>query len=157
MIYRMNNMKFNKIIFEGGDYVLKTTQIKELNKLGYNNIQDRDKRISSLMLKTNKEKYILNEINKLLDNEFKNNLVIFLINTDKKEINRRINLRKTKLDEWDKDALYYNNLYKIIGNKINRNNFFIVDNTNKSQEETLNEIINIFNKTGVVKNGSKEK
>lgn len=150
-------MKYNKIIFEGGDYVGKTTQIKELNKLGYNNIQDRDKRISSLMLKTNKEKYILNEINKLLDNEFKNNLVIFLINTDKKEINRRINLRKTKLDEWDKDALYYNNLYKIIGNKINRNNFFIVDNTNKSQEETLNEIINIFNKTGVVKNGSKEK
>ena len=150
-------MKYNKIIFEGGDYVGKTTQIKELNKLGYNNIQDRDKRISSLMLKTNKEKYILNEINKLLDNEFKNNLVIFLINTDKKEINRRINLRKTKLDEWDKDALYYNNLYKIIGNKINRNNFFIVDNTNKSQEETLNEIINIFNKTGVGKNGSKEK
>lgn len=150
-------MIYNKIIFEGGDYAGKTTQIKELNKLGYNNIQDRDKRICSLMLKTNKKEYILNKINELLDYEFKNNLVIFLINTDNKEISRRINLRKTDLDEWDKDALYYNNLYKIIGNKINRNNFFIVDNTNKSQEETLNEIINIFNKTGVVKNGSKEK
>ena len=122
------------IILEGTDAVGKTSVI---NNLSDYKLLDRDNNICSLF----------NFCISLTDRVFKlkeyldsnQNYVIFLVNNDKNELKRRIQLRK-KVDEYDKYAYLYNLLYletylymkqkNLLCNKL-----FMVDCTGLSLEE----------------------
>lgn len=93
------------IILEGTDAVGKTCVIDNL--LGYD-LLDRDKNISKLFVF---DISLIDRVNKLV-NYLKNtdNQVIFLINNDKDELERRVSLRKIQ-DEYDKYTYLYNLLY----------------------------------------------
>jgi hypothetical protein len=93
------------IILEGTDAVGKTGVIDNL--LGYD-LLDRDKNISKLFVF---DISLIDRVNKLV-NYLKNtdNQVIFLINNDKDELERRVSLREIQ-DEYDKYTYLYNLLY----------------------------------------------
>lgn len=127
------------IVLEGTDAVGKTSVIKALSEY---NLLDRDKNICrlfdfdvSLLDRTNKLKEYL---------ENTKEYVIFLINNDKEELERRISLRDT-IDEYDKFTYLYNLLYletylymeqkNMLGDKI-----FMVDCTGLSLEEQTNKV-----------------
>lgn len=133
------------IVLEGTDAVGKTSVI---NKLTDNKMIDRDKKISKLMDfnislidRSNK----LEEYLKLTDN-----YIIFLVNNDKKELERRINLRKV-IDEYDKYTYLYNLLYletylymeqkNMLNNKL-----FMVDCTGLDVEQQCCKVEETINK-----------
>lgn len=132
----------NNTIIEGTDGVGKTTTIEELIKQGII-CQDRCMDVISanmlfeISMETRVQKYqkYLKIINKN---------VIILVNNDKKELERRINLR-TRLSEFDEQAYEYNNLYLETFNYMKKHNMlmnkmFLIDTTNLSIEEQVNKV-----------------
>ena len=122
------------IILEGTDAVGKTSVI---NNLSNYKLIDRDKNICSLF----DFNISLNDrVNKLKEYLTRNeNYVIFLVNNDKDELERRIQIRE-KVDEYDKYAYLYNLLYLETYLYMKQNNLlsdklFMVDCTGLSLEE----------------------
>ena len=92
-------------ILEGTDAVGKTSVINNLKEY---NLKDRDYYISNLM---NFDISLNTRVNKLHEYlKSINDYVIFLINNDSKELERRILLRSV-IDEYDKLSYLYNILY----------------------------------------------
>ena len=127
------------IILEGTDAVGKTSVIKALKDY---QLHDRDKNICRLF---DFDISLLDRANRLREYlALKDYYVIFLINNDKEELERRIMLRKTK-DEYDKFAYLYNLLYletylymeqkNMLDNKI-----FMLDCTGLTLTEEINKV-----------------
>ena len=90
----------------------------------------------------------VNQLKEYLNNN--KNYIIFLINNDKEELERRVNLRKT-IDEYDKYTYLYNLLYLETYLYMEMNNLlygklFMVDCTNLSLEEQTNKVKEILDK-----------
>ena len=127
------------IILEGTDAVGKTSVINNLRDY---KILDRDKNISSLF---DFNISLIDRVNKLkryIDSNY--NLVILLINNDKEELERRVNLRKIR-DEYDKYAYLYNLLYLetyiyMEQNGLLDDKLFMVDCTCLSLNEEVDEV-----------------
>ena len=116
------------IILEGTDAVGKTSVIKNLPNYP---LLDRDKNISKLFV-FNVSLLIRVELllKYLKTNE---NQIIFLINNDQEELEKRVSLRKTH-DEFDKFAYLYNLIYfetylYMEKNNLLSNRLFMVDCT----------------------------
>ena len=122
------------IILERTDAVGKTSVI---NNLSNYKLLDRDKNICGLFDFNVSLVDRANKFKKYLDSN--ENYVIFLVNNDKDELERRIQLRET-FDEYDKYAYLYNLLYletylylkqkNLLGGKL-----FMVDCTGLSLEK----------------------
>ena len=132
------------IILEGTDAVGKTSVIHNIN--GYN-IVDRDKYISSLI---DFKIPLIDRVKKLTKylNSI-NDIVIFLINNDKIELERRIHLRE-EIDEYDKYTYLYNLLYLetyiyMEQNNLLENKLYMVDCTGLNIEEETNEVKRVIN------------
>lgn len=136
----------NNTIIEGTDGVGKSTTIEELLKQGII-CQDRCMDVISVNMlfdvpmeeRVRKYQDYLKKINKN---------VIILVNKDRKELERRINLR-TRLSEFDKQAYEYNNLYLETFNYMKKHNMlmnkmFLVDTTNLSVEQQVNKVKEII-------------
>ncbi|MBQ6323896.1 MAG: hypothetical protein IJI22_03585 [Bacilli bacterium] len=122
------------IILEGTDAVGKTSVI---NNLSDYELLDRDKNICKLFDFNVSLVDRANKLKKYLDTN--KNYVIFLINNDRAELERRIQLRET-VDEYDKYAYLYNLLYLETYLYMKQKNFlgdklFMVDCTGLSLEE----------------------
>lgn len=127
------------LILEGTDAVGKSTVIKNLS--GYD-LYDRDKNIShlfdlniSLIERVEKLKEYLTK---------KDNHLIILVNNDREEIERRINLRE-KIDEYDRFAYLYNMIYLetylyIEQKGLLKDRVFLVDCTDLNEEEEKNKV-----------------
>ena len=79
-----------------------------------------------------------------------NNYIIFLVNNDKEELERRIKLRNT-IDEYDKYTYLYNLLYLetflyMEKNNLLNNKLFMVNCTGLSIEEQTEKVKNIVHK-----------
>lgn len=130
------------VILEGCDAVGKTSTIEILKKDGINCL-DRSKDVFSKYMVENismKERArIYFEYLNIHDD-----IVIFLINNNKEEIERRINLKKVK-DKFDEKAFLYNQLYQetfkfMQENDMLNNRLFLVDVTDLSLEEQANKV-----------------
>ena len=127
------------IILEGTDAVGKTSVINNLKKY---QLFDRDKNICRLF---DFNISLIDRVNKLKDYLINNkNYIIFLINNDKDELERRVNLRET-IDEYDKYTYLYNLLYLETYLYMEQNNLlygklFMVDCTDLSIEEQTNKV-----------------
>ena len=127
------------IILEGTDAVGKTSVINNLTDY---KLLDRDKKISSLF---DFNVSLVNRVNKLKEYLQSNkNYVIFLVNNDKDELERRIQLRKV-VDEYDKYAYLYNLLYLETYLYMKQKNLlddklFMVDCTGLSLEEETKKV-----------------
>lgn len=133
------------IILEGTDAVGKTSTIEKLKEY---NIQDRDKYISRYMdidiSLQERAKLYYDYITK------QDNVILFLINMDKKELERRISLRNT-VDKYDKLAYLYNLLYfetYIYMEKYNMldNKLFMVDVTGLTIDKQTSKIKSMIDK-----------
>ncbi len=131
------------IILEGTDAVGKSSVITNLKDY---NLQDRDKFISKLFMF---DISLLDRVNRLFQYlKTNNNQVIFLVNNDKEELDRRIRLR-THLSEFDEYAYEYNQLYLDTFNYMKDHNLlmnklFLVDTTNLSIKEQVNKVKEII-------------
>lgn len=131
------------IILEGTDAVGKTSVINSLKEY---NIKDRDFYISSLMNFDISLKTRSNKLNEYLKNI--NDYVIFLINNDKNELERRVNSRSV-IDEYDRLTYLYNILYfetylYMEYNNLLENKLYMIDCTNlsiKEESEKVKELI----------------
>ena len=93
------------IILEGTDAVGKTSVINNLKDY---KLMDRDKEISKLFMF---DISLIERVKKIIEYFKKNeNYVIFLVNSDQKELERRVSLRKIH-DEFDKYTYLYNLMY----------------------------------------------
>ena len=127
------------IILEGTDAVGKSSVINNLNDY---ELLDRDKNICKLF---DFNVSLLDRVNKL--NEYLNNnknYVIFLVNNDKEELERRVDLRDT-IDEYDRYTYLYNLLYLetylyMEKNDLLCNRIFMVDCTGLTLEEQTNRV-----------------
>lgn len=127
------------IILEGTDAVGKSSVINSLNDY---KLLDRDKNICKLF---DFNVSLLDRVNKL--NEYLNNnknYVIFLVNNDKEELERRVDLRDT-IDEYDRYTYLYNLLYLetylyMEKNDLLCNRIFMVDCTGLTLEEQTNRV-----------------
>ena len=133
------------IILEGTAAVGKTSTIEKLKEY---NIQDRDKYISRYMdidiSLQERAKLYYDYITK------QDNVILFLINMDKKELERRISLRNT-VDKYDKLAYLYNLLYfetYIYMEKYNMldNKLFMVDVTGLTIDKQTSKIKSLIDK-----------
>lgn len=127
------------IVLEGTDAIGKTSVI---NNLGNYELVDRDKNICNLM----DFRISLNErVIKLKDYlEKSKRKVIFLINNDREELERRISAR-TKIDEFDKYAYLYNLLYLetyiyMEKNNLLNDNLFMIDCTGLTLTEEIQKV-----------------
>ena len=133
------------IIIEGTDAVGKSSVIDCLN--GYQ-LLDRDKKICKLF---DFNVSLLDRVNKLKEYLNNNkNYVIFLINNDKEELERRISLRET-IDEYDRYTYLYNLLYLetfiyMEKNNLLFNKLFMVDCTGLSLEDQTKKVKEIIDK-----------
>lgn len=125
------------IILEGTDAVGKTSVIKSITDY---ELFDRDKKISKLFMFNIS---LIDRVNKLIDYlKETNNQVIFLVNNDKDELERRVNLRKTH-DEFDKYTYLYNLMYLetylyMEQNNLLNNKLYMLDCTGLNiEEETI--------------------
>ena len=133
------------IVLEGTDAVGKTSVINNLKDY---QLFDRDKNICKLF---DFNISLLDRVTKL--KEYLNNskdYIIFLINNDKEELERRVNLRKTT-DEYDKYAYLYNLLYLetylyLEQNDLLSGKLFMVACTNLSLEEQTNKVKKVLDK-----------
>ena len=134
------------IILEGTDAVGKTSVINKLH--GYNHvIVDRDKNICKLInfsiSLTDRVKSMVEYLSQT------DNIVIFLINNDKEELERRISKRDI-IDEYDKYAYLYNLLYLETYTYIKQNNLvdnlYMVDCTGLNIEEQTNKVKELIDK-----------
>ena len=133
------------IVLEGTDAVGKTSVINNLKDY---QLFDRDKNICKLF---DFNISLLDRVNKLKEYLNNNkNYIIFLINNDKEELERRVKLRKT-IDEYDRCAYLYNLLYLetylyLEANNLLYGKLFMVDCTNLSLEEQTNKVKEILDK-----------
>ena len=131
------------IILEGTDAVGKTSVIKNLSNY---ELFDRDNNICKLF---DFNISLLDRVNKLKEYLDKNeNYLIFLINNDKEELERRVNLRET-IDEYDRFSYLYNLLYLetylyMEQNDLLNYKLFMVDCTGVSLEEETNRVKEII-------------
>ena len=127
------------IILEGTDAVGKTS-IK--NNLSNYKLLDRDKNISKLF---DFNVSLIDRANKLKEYlDLNKHYVIFLVNNDEHELERRIQLRE-KIDEYDKYAYLYNLLYLETYLYMKQKNLlddklFMVDCTGLSLEEETKKV-----------------
>ncbi len=127
------------IILEGTDAVGKSTVINNLKEY---NIQDRDKYISSLFDFNISLNTRVTKLYEYLNNHYNN--IIFLINNDKDELERRINLRE-KIDEYDKYTYLYNLMYLktylyMEYNNMLLNKLYMIDCTNLNEEQQIKKV-----------------
>ena len=127
------------IILEGTDAVGKSTVINSLKEY---NIQDRDKYISSLFDFNISLNTRVTKLYEYLNNHYNN--IIFLINNDKDELERRINLRE-KIDEYDKYTYLYNLMYLktylyMEYNNMLLNKLYMIDCTNLNEEQQIKKV-----------------
>lgn len=133
------------IILEGTDAIGKTSVVNSLKNY---ELLDRDKNISkimdfnlSLMKRVKKlQRYI----------ESTENYIIFLVNDDKRELEKRINQQK-KIDKYDKYTYLYNLLYLETYLYMEQNNLlnkklFMIDCTGLSLEEEIMAVKNMIDK-----------
>lgn len=127
------------IVLEGTDAIGKTSVI---NNLGNYDLVDRDKNICNLMdFKISLDERVI----KLKDYlEKSKRKVIFLINNDREELERRISTR-TKIDEFDKYAYLYNLLYLetyiyMEKNNLLNDNLFMIDCTGLTLTEETEKV-----------------
>ena len=135
------------IILEGTDAVGKTSVINNLKEF---NFKDRDINISSLMnfditLKDRANR--LNDYLKSIDDH-----VIFLINNDKEELEKRVYFRKV-IDEYDKLTYLYNLIYLetytyMEYNSLLEDKLCMLDCTNLSVEEEAEKVKELIIKKG---------
>ena len=92
------------IVLEGTDAVGKTSVINNLMEY---QLLDRDKNICKLF---EFDISLIDRVKKIKEYIKYNNYIIFLVNNDKEELERRIKLRNT-IDEYDKYTYLYNLLY----------------------------------------------
>lgn len=135
------------IILEGTDAVGKTSVINSLKEY---NIKDRDFYISSLMNFDISLKTRSNKLNEYLKNI--NDYVIFLINNDKNELERRVNSRSV-FDEYDRLTYLYNILYfetflYMEYNNLLENKLYMIDCTNLSINEESEKVKELIIKKG---------
>ena len=134
-------------ISEGTDAVGKTSVINNLKEY---NLKDRDYYISNLM---NFDISLNTRVNKLHEYlKSINDYVIFLINNDSKELERRILLRSV-IDEYDKLSYLYNILYletylymehfNLLEDKL-----YMIDCTNLSVKEESEKVKELIIKKG---------
>ena len=138
------------ILLEGTDAVGKTSVI---NNLSDYKLLDRDKNICGLFDFNVSLVDRANKFKKYLDSN--ENYVIFLVNNDKDELERRIQLRET-VDEYDKYAYLYNLLYletylymkqkNLLGNKL-----FMVDCTSLPLKEEIKKVKKLIDEKGLDK------
>lgn len=133
------------IVLEGTDAVGKTSVINNLKDY---QLFDRDKNICKLFDFNISLLDRVNTLKEYLNNN--KNYIIFLINNDKEELERRVNLRKT-IDEYDRYAYLYNLLYLetylyLEANNLLYDKLFMVDCTNLSLEEQTNKVKEILDK-----------
>lgn len=138
------------IILEGTDAVGKTSVINNLRNF---KLLDRDKNICTLFDFNVSLVDRANKLKKYLDSN--ENYVIFLVNNDKDELERRIQLRET-VDEYDKYAYLYNLLYletylymkqkKLLSDKL-----FMVDCTGLSLKEEIKKVKKLIDEQGLNK------
>ena len=127
------------IILEGTDAVGKSSVINNLNDY---ELLDRDKNICKLF---DFNVSLLERINKLKEYLNNNkNYIIFLVNNDKDELERRVSLRDT-IDEYDRYTYLYNLLYLetylyMEKNDLLCNRIFMVDCTGLTLEEQTNRV-----------------
>ena len=138
------------IILEGTDAVGKTSVI---NNLSDYKLLDRDKNICGLFDFNVPLVDRANKFKKYLDSN--ENYVIFLVNNDKDELERRIQLRET-IDEYDKYAYLYNLLYLetylyMKQNNMLSNKLFMVDCTGLSIEEEIKRVKKMIDERGLDK------
>jgi len=127
------------IILEGTDAVGKSSVINNLNDY---KLLDRDKKICKLF---DFNVSLIDRVNKL--NEYLNNnknYIIILVNNDKEELERRVDLRDT-IDEYDRYTYLYNLLYLetylyMEKNDLLCNRIFMVDCTGLTLEEQTNRV-----------------
>ena len=132
------------IILEGTDAVGKTSVINNLENY---KLIDRDKNICRLI---NFNISLIDRVKKL--NEYlkrTHNHVIFLINNDQKELERRINLREV-VDEFDRYTYLYNLLYLetylyMKKNNLLNNQLFMVDCTGLNVSKETQEVKKLIN------------
>ena len=137
----------NKYILEGTDGVGKSSTIKELEKEGIICSDRSTDVISKYMLFNVDMETRANKYQEYLKDS--NIKVIFMINNNKTEINRRIYSRE-KISEFDKKANEYNKLYLdtynyMIKHNMTHNNLFLVDCTNLTFINQVNQIKKIIN------------
>ncbi len=131
------------IVLEGTDAVGKTSVINNLKDY---QLYDRDKKICRLF---DFDISLIDRVNKLKEYiKEKKDYIIFLINNDKEELERRVNLRKT-IDEYDKYTYLYNLLYLetylyMEQNDLLCDKLFMVDCTGLSLEEQTNKVKKIL-------------
>ena len=134
-------------ILEGTDAVGKTSVINNLKEY---NLKDRDYYISNLM---NFDISLNTRVNKLHEYlKSINDYVIFLINNDSKELERRVLLRSV-IDEYDKLSYLYNILYletylymehfNLLEDKL-----YMIDCTNLSVKEESEKVKELIIKKG---------
>ena len=130
------------VILEGCDAVGKTSTIEILKNIGIN-CSDRSKDVFSKYMV---ESVSLREKTRIYFEylSIHDDLVIFLINNDKEELERRISLRPIK-NEFDGKAYFYNQLYQETFNYMKENDMlnnrlFLVDVTGLSLEEQANKV-----------------
>ncbi len=146
-IYNGSIISDNTII-EGTDGVGKTSTIEELLKIGII-CQDRcTEVISANMLFEIPIEVRAKKYQEYLKNTDKK--VIFLVNNNKEEIERRINIRN-RLSEFDKFAFEYNTLYLETYNYMKKRNMlegklFLVDCTDFTINEQVNAVKKIIMK-----------
>lgn len=133
------------IALEGTDAVGKTSVINNLKDY---QLFDRDKNICKLFDFNISLIDRVNQLKEYLNNN--KNYIIFLINNDKEELERRVNSRET-MDEYDKYTYIYNLLYLETYLYMEMNNLlygklFMVDCTNLSLEEQTNKVKEILDK-----------
>ena len=133
------------IVIEGTDGVGKTSTINALNMPF---ILDRDKNICKFI---DINKSLVERANSIYDYlKDKDEIVIFMVNNNKHELEERINKRKI-VDDFDKLAYLYNLLYletyeymekkKLLNNKV-----YLADVTGLSFEEQVQIVCDIIKK-----------
>ncbi len=133
------------IVIEGTDGVGKTSTINVLNML---NIQDRDKYISKLIDINITLADRSNKIYEYLKN--KDEIVIFMVNNNKSELEKRIGQREL-IDEYDRLAYLYNLLYMETYEYMEKlgllnGRLYLANVTNLSFEEQVEVVYDIIKK-----------
>ena len=132
------------IVLEGTDAVGKTSVINNLMEY---QLLDRDKNICKLF---EFDISLIDRVKKIKEYIKYNNYIIFLVNNDKEELERRIKLRNT-IDEYDKYIYLYNLLYLetflyMEKNNLLNNKLFMVNCTGLSIEEQTEKVKKIVHK-----------
>ena len=130
------------IIIEGSDAVGKTSTVERLKEESIVCLDRSKDMFSKYMLFEYSLEYRAKKYNEYLkNNDVK---VIFLVNNDKEELERRVKSRKI-IDEFDLKAYEYNKLYKETFDYMKENNMledklFLVDVTNLNLDEQVKKV-----------------